>query len=137
MRSPELPHERVLTRLGLSTIDGVGVFAIVAIAAGTELFPHDDAKICWIDADRVDEAEPGEEHRALYRDFAIRRDGQLGCPASFDMLTPGWYVNQPVNGDPPNIRASDNYCLFAVRDIEVGEELTVDYEAFNTGSPWA
>ena len=137
MDSTDLPHHAVLTRLGPSAIHGVGVFAISVIGAGTQLFVHDDDEIRWIEASAVDAVGLDEARRALYRDFAIRRDGYLGCPASFDKLTPGWYLNQPLTGISPNVRATEDFRMIAVRDIAEGEELTLDYEAFNCGPTWS
>lgn len=136
MHFTALPHDGVLTRLGRSNIHGVGVFAIAAIAQGTQLFAHDDAEICWIDASAVDGAGLEPSQRALYRDFAIRRDGLLGCPKSFDLLTPGWYVNQPCEGDAPNLRATEDFRFIAARYIHVDEELTIGYTEFNRGQAW-
>ncbi|GAC1578487.1 MAG: hypothetical protein NVS3B5_11170 [Sphingomicrobium sp.] len=133
---PALPHLGVPTRIGRSDIHGVGVFAICAIEEGTQLFAHDDAEISWIDFASVDEAGPGPAERALYTDFAIRRDGKLGCPISFDLLTPGWYVNQPRDGEAANLRATHDLRMIAARDLAAGEELTICYSAFNSGPAW-
>ncbi len=131
-----VPHAGVLTRLGPSSIHGVGVFAIIEITKGRQLFAFDEAEICWIEAEAVENAELGPSLRALYRDFAIRRDGMLGCPASFDMLTPGWYINQPPDGVPPSVHVTEDFRMFAARLIDVGEELTLNYGAFNRGPVW-
>ena len=113
-------------------IEGVGVFAVVRIAKGTLLFSHDEADIHWVEIDEVENFKLDEAAQAFYRDFAIRRGGQLGCPASFDLLTPGWYVNQALDGEAPNIAATRDFCFIAARDIEKGEELTLDYRALNS-----
>ena len=52
---PSPPHERVLARLGVSGIHGVGVFAACPIAAGTNVFPADDAEILWVSAALLDD----------------------------------------------------------------------------------
>lgn len=132
----DLPHSSVMTRLGVSSIHGVGVFAITAIPAGTRLFVHDQAEIQWIEAEAIDRAGLNEADRALYRDFAIRRDGRLGCPASFDLLTSGWFLNEPLESQAANVRADQHYCLSAKVDIRAGEELTLDYADFNSGPAW-
>ncbi len=126
-----LPHEGVLTRLGVSRINGVGVFAIVFIPSGTLLFPADVAQLRWIDTERLDFAGMTAEQRALYADFAVGRDDRLGCPASFDLLTPGWYLNEPPPGEVANVSADVNCAMTASRDIMAGEELTVSYATFS------
>ena len=132
----DLPHAGVLTRLGLSAIHGIGVFAICPIAKGTRVFAHDEAHIRWVDAAALDLAALRPAERQLYQDFAIRRDGMLGCPTSFDQLTPGWYLNEPADGGAGNVRLTGDFAVIADRDIREGEELTCRYASFNSGPAW-
>ena len=46
-----LPHVGVYTRLGVSEIHGIGVFAILQIEKGTALFEYDNTKMVWIESD--------------------------------------------------------------------------------------
>ena len=125
----ELPHERVRVRLAPSPIAGIGVFAIEPIQKGTSLFANDKLAIKWIDEQDVADLEGPK--RELYDDFAIRKDGKLGCPENFNLLTVGWYLNEPVDGAKPNARMTRNYEIIAARDIEAGEELTILYSSFS------
>ena len=125
----DLPHDGVWTRLGASPRHGVGVFAIVAIPAGTNIFESDLGEIVWIDAS--DAIAAGAEHRHLYHDFAIQRGGLLGCPVNFNQLSVGWYVNEPERGEQPNLRIGADFAMFAHRDIAAGEELTITYSTFS------
>ena len=97
----ELPHCAVYARLGVSQIDGIGVFAIKPIPAGTDIFGNDRVEIVWVDRSQLDGLPPGA--RKLYDDFGIRRGAQIGCPVNFNNLTPGWYCNEPADGDEPNV----------------------------------
>lgn len=128
--SDPLPHDRVHVRLGKSEIHGIGVFACVAIEAGTNVFAADQRPISWVPARLLDDPSLDEYQRAFYRDFAIRRGAELGCPSNFNLLTAGWYVNEPRMGDEPNLTSSAEFELIAVRDIAPGEELTIRYSAF-------
>ena len=127
-----LPHDQVWTRLGVSAIHGIGVFAIRPIAAGTNVFATDQREIVWIDAAILDSALTPAEVR-LYEDFCIRRGGLLGCPASFNLLGVGWHVNEPAAGEVANLAVLDDYEMVAARDIAEGEELTVRYDTFSRG----
>ncbi len=124
------PHEGVLGRLGVSGIHGVGVFAACTIAAGTNVFPADDAEIVWVPLALLDDPSLSNFERSLYEDFAIRRGGELGCPSNFSLLTVGWYVNEPRAGEQPNLKPTPAFDLVATRHIAKGEELTVDYASF-------
>lgn len=130
------PHEGVWVRLRASPRHGVGVFAIRAIPAGTNLFASDRAAIRWIDIAAIADIDTAAQQ--LYWDFGIQRDGQIGVPSDFNHLTVGWYLNEPAQGTEANVMASDTYEMVTCRDIAEGEELTVRYATFSrpeTGPP--
>ena len=126
-----LPHVGVLARLGVSPIHGIGVFAGKNITEGTLVFGNDRRPIHWVDKAAVDAGLPSSFEQALYDDFAIRRDGQLGTPESFDVLSVGWYVNEPAAGTKSNLRVGPDITFIAARDIQCGEELTITYADFS------
>jgi hypothetical protein len=126
-----LPHQGVWVRLGLSDIEGIGVFAIRPIPNGTDIFANDRVPLVWVDKAELERAELTEAERALYRDFGINRGDRIGCPANFHNLTPGWYLNEPKPGDDANVRTGDGLTFLAARDIAEGEELTIDYKSFS------
>ena len=128
--SEPLPHDQVYVRLGISVIHGIGVFAIHPIAAGTNVFATDNAPIRWVGASVLEDASLSELQRSFYHDFTIRRGQELGCPSNFNLLTVGWYVNEPKAGDEPNLRPTPSFDLIAARDIAPGEELTITYASF-------
>jgi hypothetical protein len=131
--SQALPHEGVLTRLGVSAIHGIGVFALCDIPVGTNVFANDQRPLVWVEEAELARLPLTPEQRAFYDDFAIHRDGRLGCPTNFDLLSPGWYVNQPGEGEAPNLVPDAEDKLIAARDIASGEELTLRYSDF--GAP--
>ena len=126
-----LPHEEVLVRLGVSKIHGIGVFAQQLIKTGSNIFGNDTRAIYWVPASVLDDGSLNDFQRRFYLDFAIRRGDELGCPANFNLLTVGWYVNEPAAGDEPNLIATTGFDLVASRDIEPGEERTIRYSSLN------
>ena len=118
----EPPHWNVYVRLKASPLDGVGVFAIRAIPKGTYIFLGDNDELCWIDASQTKRLP--KEVRELYEDFCVLRNGRYGCPRTFNLLTPAWYVN---HSDDPNLAAHANLDFFATRRIQRGQELTLNY----------
>ncbi len=127
----KLPHEGVWVRLGVSAIEGIGVFAIRPIPKGTDIFANDRVPLTWVRQSELDSAGLSEAQAALYHDFGIRRGGQIGCPANFNNLTPGWYLNEPPPGETANVAADSRFAFTALRDIAAGEELTIDYSGFS------
>jgi len=126
-----LPHEQVYARLACSDIEGVGVVAIRPIPKGTNIFANDKVEMVWVAESELERADLSEAERSLYRDFGIRRGAEIGCPVNFHNLTPGWYLNEPRDGDQANVRVDGEFNFFAVRDIAEGEELTVRYDQFS------
>lgn len=126
-----LPHQGVYVRLGVSPIEGIGVFAIRPIPKGTDIFANDRVPLVWVNRAELEAAGPSEAERALYDDFGIRRGERIGCPANFNNLTPGWYLNEPTAGEAANVAADSRFAFTALRDIEEGEELTIDYSGFS------
>lgn len=125
-----LPHEGVFVRLGVSPIHGIGVFAQQPIEAGTNVFSNDTREISWLPNSLLADQSLLPFQRRLYEDFAIRRADELGCPANFNLLTVGWYLNEPTEGMEPNLVPAENFDLIALGDIQAGEELTVRYASF-------
>jgi hypothetical protein len=129
-----LPHEGVWARIGVSKIHGVGAIAIRDIPHGTNVFANDQREILWIPADAIADLSAGSPARSFYEDFGIRAGDTIGCPAHFDLLSVGWYCNEPAPGEDGNLRATADYQMIAARDIAAGEELTIRYADFSRGS---
>lgn len=127
----KLPHQDVWVRLGVSAIDGIGVFAIRPIPKGTDIFANDKVPLVWVSRSELDTAGLSEAQRALYHDFGIQRRDRIGCPANFNNLTPGWYLNEPPDGGRANVAADSHFAFTASRDIAEGEELTINYAGFS------
>lgn len=125
------PHSGVYARLKTSSIHGVGVFAIRDIPVGTSVFGNDSRAINWIDAGLLEQPGLSEDERQLYLDFGVRKGARIGCPENFNLLSVGWYVNQPSPGKDANLMATDQLDMIAVRDIAAGEELTISYAGFS------
>ena len=121
-----LPHQAVYTRLKVSD-HGVGVFAIKDIPANTNIFKNDNTKMKWIAQSEVEKLEP--ELKKLYDDFCVVKDNKFGCPVSFNQLTVGWYLNNDTNN--PNVVCDKNYDFYSLKEIKMGEELTVDYSKYS------
>lgn len=121
------PHRGVYARIQRSTIDksGVGVFAVKKIPTNTRVFTDENEEVVWLHESSLPAKGP---LRKLYDDFAIIKEKQYGCPPSFNRLTPAWFMNESKE---PNTCCDENYDFYALRTINPGEELTVDYSTFS------
>ena len=122
----QVPHRKVYARLRPSLIHGVGAFAIVDIPKDTYVFEPDDNPTVKIAADEIRTLPVAI--RQLYQDFCVLKEGTYECPASFNNLTPSWYLN---HSRTPNVAADSALKFYATRDIQTGEELTADYGSYS------
>ena len=127
------PHAGVCTRLFASPTHGVGVVAIIPIAKGTSIWPQDKdlmgKLVRKVDVDKLPAAI-----RQMYHDFSPfnKKEQAYEAPPCFNLIWPAWYLNH--SKDNPNVKVNEEMLFFAVRDIEVGEELLVDYTTFSDES---
>jgi hypothetical protein len=121
-----MPHDQVYCRLRPSPLHGVGVFAIRKIPAGLCPFADDEGEFIKVPKSALEGMEP--ELRRLYEDFCVFEGDTVWCPTSFNLITPSYFLNESKT---PNMRCGDDDNFYALRDIEPGEELTVDYDTYS------
>jgi len=102
---------------------GVGVFATHDIKAGTYL------RIFGDEGAPVDVAviRKKEDVPESFRKYCVDRGDILECPKDFGCMEIGWLLN---HSGTPNAYHK-NYEYHALRDIKVGEEITIDYNSLN------
>jgi hypothetical protein len=123
------PHDKVYTRLGVSKVcEGIGVFAILDIPKGTDVFEMDTlGETIEFSEEEVNKLP--ESIRKMYVDFCPLNDGVFTCPVSFAMLTPSWYMNHDEIG---NVSMSDDLeSIISIRDINNGEEILCNYHTYS------
>lgn len=107
--------------LAPSKIEGVGCFADMRIRKGEYVrtwLPEDTRFVTLAKAN----ASP---HRMLFKRFGIRTGNGYWAPANFLRISVGWYMN---HSEDPNLQSDDgDVTYYALRTIEPGEEVTMDY----------
>ncbi len=97
-------------------VTGVGCFALEAIPAGTRLLTAGNAS--------VNRHLAEGEIPALYLKYCpLLESGKFLAPADFSSMSVFWYMN---HDRAPNVVAK-GWKLFAAKDIEPGDELTLYY----------
>lgn len=122
-------REDVFTRIGRSSVNGVGVIAIRVIPKGINPFRGDTRRYghVRISLNELETVQPAVSK--FVRDFCILRNGYYMVPSiGIEEITKDWYLNHSKN---PNMRATRNGSFRAIKNIKVGEELTVDYRTYS------
>lgn len=112
----------VETKIDKSKIDGIGLYAKVFIPKGTVVWRHNDLIDLLISKEEADTlSEPSKKQFYNYAYFDIAYEKYLLCGDD------GRFFNHSTT---PNCDDSQRDVTVALRDINPGEELTVDYSKF-------
>jgi SET domain-containing protein len=111
-----------------SKIAGVGVFALRNIPKGVDPFKEKDTKYIPIKEQELENIDANV--RDYIRKLFIFSDGCYWLPEQgIQTLCITHFLN---HSNDPNLTTSENADIFfAIRDIQAGEELTVDYDLFD------
>ena len=108
-----------------SPIAGVGVFTTHKIKKGTRLRVFSGELTRKIRKSEIKEESKKNPILAKFVEFfAVASDGWVYMPSNFSAMPVGWYMN---HSDAPNAHHDEGYKYFASRDIEEGEEITINY----------
>lgn len=104
-----------------SGIHGIGCYADLDIREGEIVRVWDTEDSRWVPESKAH----GSPHAHLYKRFGIRSTGGYWAPVDFIRISTGWYMNHSAE---PNLQSDDGEVTYhAIRDIPMGEELTIDY----------
>lgn len=120
---------RVKTYLSRSNIHGIGVFAAEEIKKGTVTWSYSPRFVAKIGPEEIAKMSEEERERLDSLDY-YWVDGQGNYVFSLDHDK---FTNHSFD---PNIRSVDDFTDIAVRDIAVGEELTIDYRTITPEETW-
>lgn len=110
-----------------SVIEGVGVFAITTIPKGCrEMFGKPDAAEDWITIPKKEIAALPEHAQFIVGNYCLYDDANYFLPAQgFKKMDVSLFLN---HSDNPNIISiNDGEYFEAIRNINPGEELLIDY----------
>lgn len=115
----------VYCKLGVSGIHGIGVFALRDIPAGTaplkSMITNKEIKFSRVELKKVPSAV--RKHLAM---FCLVEKGRVFAPEiGMNAVNLSIYLN---HSKQPNLKFDDKDVLRAIRNIERGEELTIDYD---------
>ena len=119
-----LKHHTLIT-LRPSAVHGIGVFAVADIPQGTGGFFSED-KSEWISLSKKEVELLPSQSRALIENHCLYDEENYFVPEyGFRLIDPVVFLN---HSDAPNILSiRDGEDFIALRDIQAGEELFVNY----------
>ncbi|HEX4999934.1 MAG TPA: SET domain-containing protein [Terriglobia bacterium] len=113
---------------------GVGVFAVTPIARGEEPLPGDRTGRRWVRLNRSDYEDNvaiAPSVAEMMKDYHVEEDdGMWVRITERGMIDPAWFVNGGTTAEA-NVEWVEHRggsLMIAVRDIEAGEELLLDYK---------
>lgn len=122
-------------RIGLSKIHGVGIIAIKPIPKNTNPFYITGRKCISYKTIELTDKEvkilPTVVQK-LVNDFIGKENNIYSIPSNgFNSLDISFYLNNSKNNNLDIIETKCKYMEFVTnRDIEIGEELTIDYDDY-------
>ncbi len=122
----ELGHHTFVI-LRPSPVAGIGVFAIRSIPKGCrEMFSRPDPADRWVTLTRTEVSRLPKAIQHLIENYCLFDADHYFVPETgFKKIDVSLFIN---HSDSPNIRSIDEGNYFeAIRDIQEGEELFVDY----------
>jgi len=118
-------------RLKKSRIQGIGIFAIREMPAGTNPFSG-VKKHAWQKIGKAEIKNLDKEVQKMIGDFfAMQEDGSFFVPeCGLNGIDISFFLNTSKN---PNVKTTDDGTNFiTIRKIKKGEELTVSYADYDT-----
>jgi SET domain-containing protein len=119
----------VKTKLDKSNISGIGLFANQTISKGDTVWKIHTISVFKINRDKYDSLSEIEKQFIQEKDYYwLDDDGNYMLP-----IDDSRFVNHSNN---PNITEVDDDCCVASRDININEELTIDYKTLVPKEHW-
>jgi len=120
---------QVKTYLGKSNLEGVGVFADVFIPKGTVIWKYNPYFTYKISAKKISKFTESEKARLKFLPYYwVDKRGNYMIPLDHDR-----YMNHSREA---NTESVDDNNDIANRDIQIGEEITVDYRLIRPKEMW-
>lgn len=118
--------DNTFVKLAPSPLEGIGVFAITLIKKGQRnIFSNDKSE--WIKISKMEISKLPVHTRDLVENFCLFDEDNYYIPEyGFKMVDIVIFLN---HSDQPNIRSlNEGEDFEALRNIQIGEELFIDYE---------
>ena len=120
----------VKTKIGQSHIEGIGLFADQFIPKGTVTWKFDPRFDLYFDSSEVQKMPDLQKDLIVHFAYLSKKSGKYVYSIDNTRFT-NHSTNPNIAEDEKLSEGDAEICTVATRDIEIGEEMTIDYQAID------
>jgi SET domain-containing protein len=120
----------VRTKLGQSKIEGIGLFADQFIPKGTVTWKFDPRFDIYFESGEVEKMSELQKDLIIHFAYLSKKSGKYVYSLDNTRFTN--HSARPNIAEDEKLSEGDaEICTVAIRDIQIGEEMTIDYRAID------
>lgn len=120
----------VKTKIGKSKVEGLGLFADQFIPKGTVTWKFDPRFDIYFDPSEVEKMSVLQKDLILHCAYLSKKSGKYVYSIDNTRFTN--HSSDPAVAEDETLSEDDEeICTVALRDIQIGEEITIDYRAID------
>lgn len=120
----------VKTKIGQSGIEGIGLFADQFIPKGIITWKFDPKFDIYFDPKEVEKMSESQKDLIIHFAYLSKKSGKYVYSIDNTRFT-NHSTNPNIAEDEKLSEGDDEICTVATRDIQIGEEMTIDYRAID------
>ncbi len=120
----------VKTKIKNSEIEGLGLFADQFIPKGSVIWKYDPSFDIYFDPKEVEKMSEPQKDLIIHFAYLSKKSGKYVYSIDNTRFTN--HSNKPNTVEDENVCSDDlEICTIAVKDIQIGEEITIDYRVID------
>jgi hypothetical protein len=120
----------VKTKIGQSKVEGIGLFADQFIPKGTVTWKFDSRFDIYFDQKEVEKMSGLQKDLIIHFAYLSKKSGKYVYSIDNTRFT-NHSTGPNIAKDEKLSEGDDEICTVAIRDIQIGEEMTIDYRAID------
>ena len=120
----------VKTKIGQSKIEGIGLFADQFIPKGTITWKFDPKFDIYFDPKEIEKMSEQQKDLIIHFAYLSKKSGKYVYSIDNTRFT-NHSTNPNIAEDDKLSEGDEEICTVAIRDIQTGEEMTIDYRAID------
>lgn len=120
----------VKTKIGQSKIEGIGLFADQFIPKGTITWKFDPKFDIYFDPKEVEKMSEPQKDLIIHFAYLSKKSSKYVYSIDNTRFT-NHSTNPNIAEDEKLSEGDEEICTVAIRDIQIGEEMTIDYRTID------